>query len=59
MKKKIKQSKTEYLLQLENGKENYYSNNYIEHESTGHRNKTLPIKEHLDDIKPCLKDKMK
>ena len=32
------------------------SNNYIEHESDGDRNKTPSIKEYLDVIKPYLKD---
>ena len=35
---------------------NFYSNNYIEYESNGDRNKTLLIKQYLDEIKPCLKD---
>ena len=34
----------------------FYSNNYIEYEGNSDRNKTLPIKEYLDEIKPCLKD---
>ena len=32
---------------------NFCSNNYIEHESNGDRNKTLPIEEYL---RPYLKD---
>ena len=49
-----------------NGKEeNYYkpvrskifwSSNYIEYESNGDRNKTLSVKEHLNNIRPYLKD---
>ena len=35
---------------------NFYSNNYIEYESNGGRNKTLSIKEYLDEIKPYLED---
>ena len=36
--------------------DNFYSNNYIECESNGDRNKTLSIKEYLEIIRPCLKD---
>ena len=36
--------------------DNFYSNNYIECESNGDRNKTLSIKEYLQIIRPCLKD---
>ena len=32
------------------------SNNHIEHESNGNKNKTLSIKEYLDKIKPYFKD---
>ena len=35
---------------------NFHNNNYIEHESNGEKNKTMSIKESLDEIKPCLKD---
>ena len=35
---------------------NFWSNNYIEYESSGDRNKNLSVKEHLDKIKPCLRD---
>ena len=35
---------------------NFYSNNYIEYESNGKRNKPLSIKEHLDEINPYWKD---
>ena len=35
---------------------NFYSNNYIEYETNGDRNKTLSIKECFDEIKPYLKD---
>ena len=34
---------------------NFHSNNYIEYESNGDRNKTLSIREYLDEIKPYLK----
>ena len=35
---------------------NFYSNNYFECESNDYRNKTITIKEYLDEIKLCLKD---
>ena len=35
---------------------NFHSNNYIEYENNGDRNKTPSIKEYLDEIKPYLKD---
>ena len=35
---------------------NFWSKNYIEYESNGHRNKTLPIEEYLNQIRPQLKD---
>ena len=35
---------------------NFYSNNYNECESSGDRNKTLLIKEYLDQIRAYLKD---
>ena len=38
---------------------NFYRNNYIEHESNGDKNKTLSIKEYLDEIKPYLRDVIK
>ena len=60
----MKQSKTEQLEILSPllGKKtykpvrvgNFWSNNYIEYESNGERNKTLSIKEY--HIKPYLKD---
>ena len=34
---------------------NFHSNNYIEYENNGDRNKTPSIKEYLDEIKPYLK----
>ena len=34
----------------------FYSNNYIEYESNGDRNKTLSIEEYLNKIGPYLKD---
>ena len=46
-------------------KEDYYkpvrvgcflSNNYIEYESSGDRNKTLRVREYLNKIRPYLKD---
>ena len=33
---------------------NNFSSNYIEDESNGHKEKTLPIKEYLNEIKPYL-----
>ena len=35
---------------------NFWSNNYIEYESNGDRNKTLSVEEYLNKIRPCLKD---
>ena len=35
---------------------NFWSNNYIEYESNGDRNKTIPAKEYLNKIRPCLKE---
>ena len=35
---------------------NLWSNNYIEHESNGDRNKTLSVEEYLNKIRPYLKD---
>ena len=35
---------------------NFHNNNYTEYESNGDKNKTIPIKEYLDQIKPYLKD---
>ena len=35
---------------------NLWSNNYIEYESNGDRNKTLSAEEYLDKIRPYLKD---
>ena len=32
------------------------SNNYIEYESSGDRNKTLRVREYLNKIRPYLKD---
>ena len=37
---------------------NSWSNNYIEYESSGDRNKNLSVKECLDKIKPYLRDIM-
>ena len=36
---------------------NFYSSDYTEYESSGDRNKTPSIKEHLDEVKPYLKDR--
>ena len=50
---------------LEHEEENYYepvrlsdfwSNNYIEYESNGDRNKTLSVEEYINKIRPYLKD---
>ena len=50
---------------LEHEKKNYYkpervsnfwSNNYIEYESSCDRNKTLSVEEYLNKIRPYLKD---
>ena len=35
---------------------NFWSNNYIEYESNGDRNKTLSIEEYLTKIRPYLKN---
>ena len=35
---------------------NFWSNNYIEYESNSDRNKTLPVEEYLNRIRPYLKD---
>ena len=35
---------------------NFWSNNYIESESNGDRNKTLLVEEYLNKIRPYLKD---
>ena len=35
---------------------NFWSNNHIEYESNGDRNKTLLVQEYLNKIRPCLKD---
>ena len=35
---------------------NFCSNNYIEYESNSDRNKTLSVKEYLNEIRPYLKD---
>ena len=35
---------------------NFWNNNYIKYKSSGHRNKTLSVKEYLDKIKPYLGD---
>ena len=35
---------------------NFWSNSYIEHESNSDRNKTLSIEEHLNKVRPYLKD---
>ena len=38
------------------GVNDFWSNNYIEFESNGDRNKTLSIKKYLNKIRPYLKD---
>ena len=35
---------------------NFSSNNYTEYESSGDRNKTLPVKRYLNKIRPYLKN---
>ena len=35
---------------------NFWSNNYIEYESSGDKNKTLSVKEYLNKTRPYLKD---
>ena len=35
---------------------NYWHNNYIEYENNGDSNKTLSVEEHLNKIRPYLKD---
>ena len=35
---------------------NFWNNNYIEHESNSDRNKSLSVKEYLNEIKPYLRD---
>ena len=35
---------------------NFWSNNYIEYESSGNRNKALSVEEYLNKISPYLKD---
>ena len=34
---------------------NFWSNNYIEHESKGYKNKTLSVEQYLNKISPYLK----
>ena len=34
----------------------FYNNSCIEYESNGDRNKTLSVKEYLEEIKSCFKD---
>ena len=50
------QLKREYLEILPLRVSNFWSNNYIEYESKGDRNKTLSVKEYLNKIRPYLKD---
>ena len=54
---------TRNLLKLENENyykpirvSNFYSNNYIKHESNGNRNKNLSSEEYLNKLKSYLKD---
>ena len=52
MKKKKKEEENYYkLLRVDN----FWSNNYVEYESNGDRNKTLPVEEYLNKINPRLK----
>ena len=37
---------------------NFWSNNYIEYESNSVKNKTFSVEEHLNKIRPYLKDIM-
>ena len=37
---------------------NFWSNNYIDHESNGDRNKTISVEKYLNKIRPYLKDIM-
>ena len=52
--KTLSQQKEDYYKPIRAG--NFGSNNYIEYESNGYRNKILSITEYLDVIKPYLKD---
>ena len=36
--------------------DNFWDNNYIEYESNGNKNKNLSVQEHVDEIKPYLRD---
>ena len=36
--------------------DNFWSNNYIEYESNGDRNKAISVEEYLNKIRPYLKD---
>ena len=65
LEKEIKTVKNKILKDIKYEEENYYkpvsvinfwSNNYIEYEINGVRNKTLSAEERLIKIKPCLKD---
>ena len=38
------------------GVSNFWTNNYIEYESNGDRNKILSVEEYLNKIRPYLKD---
>ena len=63
----MKQSKTEQLgileIFLSRKKkikpvkvDNFWRKNYVEYETNGDRNKTLPVEEYINKIKPCQKD---
>ena len=59
-KKKTKAIKDKYL-KIENyyqpvGVNNFWSNNYIEYENNGDRNKILSVEDYLNKIRPYLKD---
>ena len=37
---------------------NFWSDNYVKYKGNGDTNKTLPVEEHLNKIKPYFKDAM-
>ena len=53
MPKKLFEKEEDYCKPVRVG--NFYRNNYTEYENIGNRNKTLSIKEYLDEIKAYLK----
>ena len=50
----FQQEKEDYQKSVRVG--NFQSNYYLEYENNGNGNKTLPIKEYLDEMKPYFKD---